>query len=480
MTVGLGTGSTAASSSPPLACDAERTGDLRGDLRGTADLARSAELRLVDLDARVRRHRPHRRRRRRDRARPGPDQGRRRGAAAREAGVGGVAPLRGDRRRRQAGRPGFGRFPLPIEVVAFGHRPPRAAIVAAAADARRAASPACGMQDGAPLVTDGGNLIYDLPCGAIDDPAALAAALKALTGVVEHGLFLGLADEALIGDRRRASRTLYRLNAKEPPWPTTTTTSSSSARARAACGPRGWRRCPAPRSPWPRSTGSAAPASSAAACPRSSWSTPASSPATSRRPRATAGRCGEPSFDWPTFRDAKDMEIARLSGIYVTNLHNAGADLDPRPRRARRRPHPRAAPARTSDRHRRQDPDRHRRPARPARRRAGHRARHHLRTRPSTCRELPKRMLIVGGGYIAVEFACIFNGLGVETTLRLPRRQHPARLRRRRARPPGRRDGEARHQGGARLPSTTAIEKTRRPASSASYDERARDARATW
>src|SRR5262245_21460291 len=36
---------------------------------------------------------------------------------------------------------------------------------------------------------------------------------------------------------------------------------------------------------------------------------------------------GERSFDWPKFIEAKDIEIARLSGIYVTNLQNAGADL---------------------------------------------------------------------------------------------------------------------------------------------------------
>jgi ribose 5-phosphate isomerase A len=50
----------------------------------------------------------------------------------------------------------------------------------------------------APVRTDGGNLIYDAPCGAIGDPAALAAALKSVTGVVDHGLFLGLAERALI------------------------------------------------------------------------------------------------------------------------------------------------------------------------------------------------------------------------------------------------------------------------------------------
>ena len=54
-------------------------------------------------------------------------------------------------------------------------------------------------KDGEPVRTDGGNLIYDAACGDIPDPNMLADALKLITGVVEHGLFLGLADEALIG-----------------------------------------------------------------------------------------------------------------------------------------------------------------------------------------------------------------------------------------------------------------------------------------
>ena len=49
------------------------------------------------------------------------------------------------------------------------------------------------------VVTDGGNLIYDMASGRIDEPAALATALRSVTGVVDHGLFLDLADEALIG-----------------------------------------------------------------------------------------------------------------------------------------------------------------------------------------------------------------------------------------------------------------------------------------
>ena len=49
------------------------------------------------------------------------------------------------------------------------------------------------------MKTDGGNLIYDAACGRIEDPAQLADALKSVTGVVDHGLFLDLADMALVG-----------------------------------------------------------------------------------------------------------------------------------------------------------------------------------------------------------------------------------------------------------------------------------------
>ena len=58
--------------------------------------------------------------------------------------------------------------------------------------------PRLRLRDGAPVQTDSGNLIYDAACGRIDEPAGLGAALKSLTGVIEHGLFLDLADQALI------------------------------------------------------------------------------------------------------------------------------------------------------------------------------------------------------------------------------------------------------------------------------------------
>jgi ribose 5-phosphate isomerase A len=94
--------------------------------------------------------------------------------------------------------PTLGRYPLPIEVVQFGHRTTALRICDALTECDIGAAPRLRLKDGAPVLTDSGNLIYDVPCGRIEDPAALAAALKSVTGVVEHGLFLDLADEGLI------------------------------------------------------------------------------------------------------------------------------------------------------------------------------------------------------------------------------------------------------------------------------------------
>ncbi|OYU69989.1 MAG: ribose 5-phosphate isomerase A [Alphaproteobacteria bacterium PA2] len=95
--------------------------------------------------------------------------------------------------------PMLGKFALPIEVVAFGHQTTMARICDALSECEIGIAPRLRMKDGAPVMTDGGNLIYDAACGKIPEPAALADALKAVTGVVEHGLFLDLADLALIG-----------------------------------------------------------------------------------------------------------------------------------------------------------------------------------------------------------------------------------------------------------------------------------------
>jgi ribose 5-phosphate isomerase A len=91
----------------------------------------------------------------------------------------------------------LGRFPLPVEVVPFGlettTRRIRALLGGAGPEIR------LRRKDGEIFRTDGGNLILDLHLGAIPDPDSLAAELKTATGVVDHGLFIGLASAALIG-----------------------------------------------------------------------------------------------------------------------------------------------------------------------------------------------------------------------------------------------------------------------------------------
>jgi ribose 5-phosphate isomerase A len=95
--------------------------------------------------------------------------------------------------------PVLGAFPLPIEVVAFGHKTTANRIADVLADHDIALPARARAADRGLIRTDGGYLIYDAACQAIRDPARLADDLKLITGVVEHGLFLDLADEAIIG-----------------------------------------------------------------------------------------------------------------------------------------------------------------------------------------------------------------------------------------------------------------------------------------
>jgi ribose 5-phosphate isomerase A len=93
----------------------------------------------------------------------------------------------------------LGAFALPVEVVPFGLGATRRRIAAALAQlGLTAAARRRTTADGAAFVTDGGHAIIDLALGRIPDPAALARALSAVPGVVEHGLFVGMADLAII------------------------------------------------------------------------------------------------------------------------------------------------------------------------------------------------------------------------------------------------------------------------------------------
>lgn len=95
--------------------------------------------------------------------------------------------------------PHLGAFPLPIEVVAFGHKTTGNRLADVLIDHDVAMPARVRTAERGLVRTDGGNLIYDAKCGVIHDPARLADDLKLVTGVVEHGLFLDLADEAIIG-----------------------------------------------------------------------------------------------------------------------------------------------------------------------------------------------------------------------------------------------------------------------------------------
>lgn len=92
----------------------------------------------------------------------------------------------------------LGKFPLPIEVNKFGLKATERAIAAVADELGLAGPLTLRMTNGAPFVTDGGHFILDASFGRIPDPRALSNGLFAVPGVVEHGLFLGLAQAAVI------------------------------------------------------------------------------------------------------------------------------------------------------------------------------------------------------------------------------------------------------------------------------------------
>ena len=93
----------------------------------------------------------------------------------------------------------LGKYPLPIEVEPFAYKSTVNRICDVLLEFDIEKVPVQRRRDGQAFITDGGNLIFDVTCGAIHEPAGLASALKSLTGVVDHGLFLDLAEVALLG-----------------------------------------------------------------------------------------------------------------------------------------------------------------------------------------------------------------------------------------------------------------------------------------
>jgi ribose 5-phosphate isomerase A len=94
--------------------------------------------------------------------------------------------------------PVLGRFPLPVEVIAFARAVVEKKIATLGASPKLRTRP-----DGSPYLTDNGNQILDCSFGGIADAWVLALELSNIPGIVEHGLFVGLAKLALVvrGDR---------------------------------------------------------------------------------------------------------------------------------------------------------------------------------------------------------------------------------------------------------------------------------------
>ena len=105
----------------------------------------------------------------------------------------------------------LGAFPLPVEVTPFGYTITAKKVY----DALRAAGVSKPRIDvrtrggNKPVMTDGGNYILDCHCTIIPDAPKAAARLAAVPGVVEHGLFIGMARTVIIGNEDGASMFEY-------------------------------------------------------------------------------------------------------------------------------------------------------------------------------------------------------------------------------------------------------------------------------
>ena len=90
--------------------------------------------------------------------------------------------------------------PVPVEIIRFGWRNTEAAL------AHTGARTVLRVRDGSPFVTDEGNYIIDCWYRGIEAPAELSASLKAIPGVVEHGLFLGMVQTVVVASQQGVTR----------------------------------------------------------------------------------------------------------------------------------------------------------------------------------------------------------------------------------------------------------------------------------
>ena len=101
------------------------------------------------------------------------------------------------------------RHPVPVEVLPFGWRSQFRYIESLGANVTIRLNP-----DGSSFATDSGNMILDCNFGPIADPTELACRLRARAGIVEHGLFLGLATDAIVAGREGVRHMVHKLQGR--------------------------------------------------------------------------------------------------------------------------------------------------------------------------------------------------------------------------------------------------------------------------
>src|SRR5262249_52934132 len=91
------------------------------------------------------------------------------------------------------------KWPIPLEVLRFARLTTQRAL-------ERLGRVVPRERDGKPVLTDAGNLVYDLFAGTVPDPAAMDLRLRAIPGVVETGLFVGRADVVIVAGQTGVRR----------------------------------------------------------------------------------------------------------------------------------------------------------------------------------------------------------------------------------------------------------------------------------
>lgn len=117
----------------------------------------------------------------------------------------------------------LGRFPLPIEVVQYGWQATRRSVSALLTDLGYDVEIIRRVRDDQPVVTDSGNFLLDAHMVAVTDKATLDTNLNWIAGVVEHGLFTGIAHEILMASPSGEARLIelpHRRAARMPNWRT--------------------------------------------------------------------------------------------------------------------------------------------------------------------------------------------------------------------------------------------------------------------